>query len=86
MKLRRLMQSAGLIMAAILLMTSQASAVVEIQFWHAMGGMLGEQTEKIANDFNATQTEFKVVPVYKGNYTETMTAALRLSGPVSSPI
>jgi len=55
MKLRRLMQSAGLVMAAMLLMTSQASAVVEIQFWHAMGGVLGEHTEKIANDFNATQ-------------------------------
>jgi sn-glycerol 3-phosphate transport system substrate-binding protein len=76
MKLRRLMQSAGLVMAAMLLMTSQAAAVVEIQFWHAMGGVLGEQTEKIANDFNATQTEFKVVPVYKGNYTETMTGAI----------
>jgi sn-glycerol 3-phosphate transport system substrate-binding protein len=41
-----------------------------------MGGVNGERVNKIANDFNATQNEFKVVPVYKGNYTETMTAAI----------
>ncbi len=46
MKLRRLMRSAGLMTAAMLLLVSQAYAVVEIQFWHAMGGVLGEHTEK----------------------------------------
>jgi len=76
MKPCKLIHWAGLVTAAVLLFTSPASAAVEIQFWHAMGGDLGKQTEKIANDFNATQTEFKVVPVYKGNYTETMTAAI----------
>ena len=51
-------------------------AVTEIQWWHAMGGVNGERVNKIASDFNATQDEYKVVPVYKGNYTETMTAAI----------
>ncbi len=51
-------------------------AVTEIQWWHAMGGVNGERVNKIASDFNATQSEYKVVPVYKGNYTETMTAAI----------
>ncbi len=51
-------------------------AVTEIQWWHAMGGVNGERVNKIASDFNATQNEYKVVPVYKGNYTETMTAAI----------
>jgi sn-glycerol 3-phosphate transport system substrate-binding protein len=51
-------------------------AATEIQWWHAMGGVNGERVNKIANDFNAGQSEFKVVPVYKGNYTETMTAAI----------
>jgi len=76
MKPCKLIHWAGLAVAALVLFTTPASATVEIQFWHAMGGVLGEQTEKIANDFNATQSEFKVVPVYKGNYTETMTAAI----------
>lgn len=51
-------------------------AVTEIQWWHAMGGVNGERVNKIADDFNGTQSDYKVVPVYKGNYTETMTAAI----------
>lgn len=51
-------------------------AATEIQWWHAMGGVNGKRVNKIANDFNATQSTYKVVPVFKGNYTETMTAAI----------
>lgn len=65
-----------LLISAVTLMAAQASAATEIQWWHAMGGINGERVNKIADDFNATQSEFKVVPVYKGNYTETMTAAI----------
>jgi len=53
-----------------------ALAATEIQWWHAMGGANGERVNKIAEDFNATQSEYKVMPSYKGNYTETMTAAI----------
>ncbi|MEP2716578.1 MAG: sn-glycerol-3-phosphate ABC transporter substrate-binding protein, partial [Pseudophaeobacter sp.] len=53
-----------------------AFAETEVQWWHAMGGANGERVNKIAEDFNATQSDYKVVPVYKGNYTETMTAAI----------
>ena len=53
-----------------------ALAAVEVHWWHAMGGVNGERVNKIAADFNATQSEYKVVPSYKGNYTETMTAAI----------
>jgi sn-glycerol 3-phosphate transport system substrate-binding protein len=53
-----------------------ALAATEIQWWHAMGGANGERVDKIAADFNATQSEYKVMPSYKGNYTETMTAAI----------
>jgi sn-glycerol 3-phosphate transport system substrate-binding protein len=55
---------------------SMAAAQVEVQWWHAMGGANGERVNKIAEDFNASQSEYKVNPVYKGNYTETMTAAI----------
>lgn len=51
-------------------------AATEVQWWHAMGGTNGERVEKMAGDFNASQSEYKVTPVYKGNYTETMTAAI----------
>ena len=53
-----------------------ALAVTEVHWWHAMGGVNGERVNKIADDFNASQSAYKVVPSYKGNYTETMTAAI----------
>jgi sn-glycerol 3-phosphate transport system substrate-binding protein len=62
--------------AAVLASASSASAQTEIQWWHAMGGNLGETVNEIAGGFNKTQTEYKVVPVYKGSYTETLTAAI----------
>jgi sn-glycerol 3-phosphate transport system substrate-binding protein len=62
--------------AAVLASASGASAQTEIQWWHAMGGNLGETVNEIAAGFNKTQTEYKVVPVYKGSYTETLTAAI----------
>ncbi|MCB1546505.1 MAG: sn-glycerol-3-phosphate ABC transporter substrate-binding protein UgpB [Hyphomicrobiaceae bacterium] len=53
-----------------------AKAATEIQWWHAMGGKLGEKVDAIAKGFNASQKDYVVVPVYKGNYTETMTSAI----------
>ena len=53
-----------------------AHAQTQIQWWHAMGGELGEKLNEIAEGFNASQDQFQVVPTYKGNYTETMTAAV----------
>jgi len=71
---RKLLATAAV--AAFAGLTGFASAATEIQWWHAMGGTNGERVDKIATDFNATQSEYKVVPVYKGNYTDTMTAAI----------
>jgi sn-glycerol 3-phosphate transport system substrate-binding protein len=53
-----------------------ARAVTQIQWWHAMSGQLGRQLEKLAADFNASQSDYRIVPSYKGNYTETVTAAV----------
>jgi sn-glycerol 3-phosphate transport system substrate-binding protein len=53
-----------------------ALAATEIMWWHAMSGELGRQLEKLAADFNASQSEYRIVPSYKGNYTETVTAAI----------
>ena len=53
-----------------------ARAQTEIQWWHAMGGQLGETLYAVAENFNKSQKEYKVTPVYKGTYTETMTAAI----------
>ncbi len=44
-----------------------AQAQTEIQWWHSMGGALGEALNGLANKFNASQKEYKVVPTYKGS-------------------
>ncbi|KWV58768.1 glycerol-3-phosphate ABC transporter substrate-binding protein [Bradyrhizobium macuxiense] len=62
--------------AAALLLVSPAQAATDVMWWHAMSGELGKQVEKLAADFNALQSDYRIVPVYKGNYTETVTAAI----------
>src|SRR6184192_488015 len=62
--------------AAMVAFASPAQAVTDIMWWHAMSGELGKQLEKLAADFNASQSEYRIVPAYKGNYTETVTAAI----------
>ncbi len=62
--------------AAVLASTHGAVAQTEIQFWHAMGGNLGEAVNAQVEGFNKSQTEYKVTLVYKGSYTETLTAAI----------
>src|SRR5205809_4675054 len=41
-----------------------------------MQGALNDKVNELANGFNASQKEYKVVPVYKGQYPESMTAAI----------
>jgi sn-glycerol 3-phosphate transport system substrate-binding protein len=62
--------------AVVLASASPARAVTDIMWWHAMSGELGRQLEKLASDFNASQSDYRIVPHYKGNYTETVTAAI----------
>ncbi|WP_256527969.1 MULTISPECIES: sn-glycerol-3-phosphate ABC transporter substrate-binding protein UgpB [unclassified Bradyrhizobium] len=64
------------LVVAALLLVSPARAATEIMWWHAMSGELGKQLEKLAADFNASQSDYRIVPAYKGNYTETVTAAI----------
>ena len=58
------------------LTAAPVQAQTEIQWWHAMGGALGEWVNDLAKDYNASQKNFKVVPVFKGSYDEAMTAAV----------
>jgi len=62
--------------AAAFLCASAAQAQTEIQWWHSMGGALGDKLNALATKFNASQTQYKVVPVFKGSYPESMTAAI----------
>ena len=63
-------------LTAFLLCSASAHAQTEIQWWHSMGGALGEKVNELAGKFNASQKDYKVMPVYKGQYPESMTAAI----------
>ena len=52
------------------------SAQVEIQWWHSMTANNNDWVNDLAKDFNASQTKYKIMPVYKGTYEEAMTAAV----------
>ena len=63
-------------LAGTALFAGNAQAQVEIQWWHSMTGALGDKLNELATNFNASQKGYKVVPVYKGSYPESMTAAI----------
>src|SRR6187455_2942321 len=66
----------GAATAIALAVATPAHAVIELQWWHAMTGGNNEVVVKLANDFNASQSEYKVVPTYKGSYPDTMNAGI----------
>jgi len=51
-------------------------AQTEIQWWHAMTAANNDWVNDLAKDFNASQKNYRVVPVYKGEYDTAMTAAV----------
>ena len=53
-----------------------AQAQTEISWWHAMTGANSEVVEKIASDFNASQSDYKLTAVFKGSYPETLNAGI----------
>ena len=63
-------------LASIGLISTNAHAQVEIQWWHSMGGALGEALNGVADKFNTSQKDYKIVPTFKGSYPESMTAAI----------
>jgi sn-glycerol 3-phosphate transport system substrate-binding protein len=60
----------------VLAVTPAAQAATEIQWWHAMGGTLEEWVKGLADEFNKSQSEYKVNAINKGTYTETLTGAM----------
>ena len=62
--------------ASLLGLATHASAVTEIQWWHSMTGVLNDRVNEIAQKFNASQSDYKVTAVFKGQYDESMAAAI----------
>jgi len=49
---------------------------IELQWWHAMTGALGERLNEVADGFNKGQDKYRVIATNKGSYPETLTAAM----------
>jgi sn-glycerol 3-phosphate transport system substrate-binding protein len=67
-------------MATVALMAalggSQAHAVTNITFWHSMEGALGDRVNALTDQFNKSQSDYKISAVYKGTYGESMNAGI----------
>ena len=61
---------------SMLFSASAAHAQTEIQWWHAMTGANNDVIVKLAEEFNTAQKDYKVVPVYKGGYADTLNAGI----------
>jgi sn-glycerol 3-phosphate transport system substrate-binding protein len=70
----RKLYAAALALSALAAIPAQAQT--EIQWWHSMVAVNNEWVNDLAKDFNSRQHDYKIVPVYKGSYDESMTAAV----------
>jgi len=77
MKRRTLLAGTAALAAAPLIRPARAQAAkTNVIFWHAMTGVLGEQVAKLANGFNASQSDVTLTAIYKGGYADLMTATI----------
>ncbi|BBK40861.1 ABC transporter substrate-binding protein [Allostella vacuolata] len=69
----------NLLLGGVLLGLAAAPASaqrVEVQWWHAMGGVLGERVNELVKGFNEAQDKYTVVAVNKGNYDEVINGTI----------
>ena len=72
----RLFVTCSIMAMASIASTSHALAATELQWWHAMSGANNEVVDQLAKEFNDSQKDYKVVPVFKGTYPETLNAGI----------
>ena len=53
-----------------------AAAPTNVLFWHSMNGALGAELDKLIARFNASQSQYAVVGVFKGGYADALTAGI----------
>ncbi|XBS69604.1 sn-glycerol-3-phosphate ABC transporter substrate-binding protein UgpB [Acerihabitans sp. KWT182] len=63
-------------LALTLALSTGAQAVTEIPFWHSMEGALGTEVDSLATRFNQSQSDYRIVPSYKGNYEQSLAAGI----------
>ncbi|WP_058910419.1 sn-glycerol-3-phosphate ABC transporter substrate-binding protein UgpB [Entomohabitans teleogrylli] len=63
-------------LALSLALAGPAMAATAIPFWHSMEGELGKTVDSLAQRFNQSHPDYKIEPVYKGNYEQSLAAGI----------
>ncbi len=74
--MKRTFTAAAIALSISLSAISTANAQTQIQWWHSMTGAAGDWVGGLANEFNASQKEYKINPVFKGTYDESYAATI----------
>ena len=74
--MKRTAASLAIALSISLSAVSAANAQTQIQWWHSMTGAAGDWVGGFANEFNASQKEYKINPVFKGTYDESYAATI----------
>lgn len=74
--MKRTAASLAIALSISLSAVSAANAQTQIQWWHSMTGAAGDWVGGLANEFNASQKEYKINPVFKGTYDESYAATI----------
>ena len=64
------------LVALTLALPVSAHAATDLQWWHAMTGANNEVVNQLAKEFNESQKEYTITPVFKGTYPETLNAGI----------
>ncbi len=74
--LRKCLLAALFVVGLVAGAASDAAAQTEIVWWHAMSGARNKAVRELADEFNRSQSSYRVVPVFKGSYPEVLEAGL----------
>ncbi|MBU9712682.1 ABC transporter substrate-binding protein [Bacillus tamaricis] len=58
---------------------------ISVEFWHGMGGGLGEALDALVDQYNSSQDNVEIVSEYQGSYEELLTKFRSVGGTSDSP-
>lgn len=65
-----------IVMAMLSMSVASAQEPIQLEFWHAMGGGLGEAVDELVARFNESQDDIVVTATFQGTYDDTYNALL----------
>jgi sn-glycerol 3-phosphate transport system substrate-binding protein len=83
----RMVSAAALLLAVLLFLAcgedsssnGTSEGVVKVSFWHSMRSPVSNSLQRIVDEFNASQTAYRVETIYQGSYTESLNKLIAAS-------